>query len=59
MLKVTIDGHIDPRGTMTDYVRHMLQKKHLRIWKHLISKDARFRSLMDKLWEKAFQAEFR
>jgi hypothetical protein len=58
VLKSTIDGHIDPRGTMSDYVKKHATSEAFGNLEDLISKDARFRSLLDKLWEKAFQSGF-
>jgi hypothetical protein len=58
VLKSTIDGHIDPRGTMTDYVKQHATKEAFDNLEDLISKDTRFRSLLDKLWEKAVQSNF-
>ena len=59
VLKSTIDGHIDPNGTMTEYVKNHATKEAFDNLETLISKDATFRSILDKLWEKAFQVEFR
>jgi hypothetical protein len=58
VLKSTIDGHIDPRGTMSDYVKQHATKEAFSNLESLIDKDMRFRSLIDKLWEKAFQTDF-
>ena len=58
VLKSTIDGHLDPRGSMTDYVRNHAKQEAFENLETLISKDTRFRSLLDKLWEKAFQSNF-
>jgi hypothetical protein len=58
VLRSTIDGHIDPRGTMTDYVKNHATKEAFDTLETLISKDTRFRSLLDKLWEKAFETNF-
>jgi hypothetical protein len=58
VLKSTIDGHIDPNGSMTDYVKNHATTEALDNLETLIGKDARFRSLLDKLWEKAFQSNF-
>ena len=58
VLKSTIDGHIDPNGTMSDYVKGHATNEAFESLEGLISKDARFRSLLDKLWEKAFQSGF-
>lgn len=58
VLKSTIDGHIDPRGTMSDYVKSHATKEAFDNLENLLAKDARFRSLLDKLWEKAFESNF-
>jgi hypothetical protein len=58
VLKATIDGHIDPNGTMSDYVKRHATTEAFNNLEDLISKDARFRSLLDKLWEKAFESNF-
>ena len=58
VLRSTIDGHIDPTGSMTDYVRNHAKEEAFNKLEDLISKDTRFRSLLDKLWEKAFQTRF-
>jgi hypothetical protein len=43
---------------MTDYVKNHATQEALESLEDLISKDARFRSLLDKLWEKAFESGF-
>ena len=58
VLKSTIDGHIDPNGSMTDYVKQHATAEAFDTLEGLIAKDHRFRSLLDKLWEKAFQTNF-
>jgi len=58
VLMATIDGNIDPRGSMTDYVKKNAVKDAHSTLENLISKDARFRGLLDRLWEKAFQSGF-
>lgn len=58
VLKSTIDGHIDPRGTMTDFVKGHATQEAFNNLETLINKDTRFRSLLDKLWEKAFESGF-
>ena len=58
VLKSTIDGHIDPNGSMTNYVKSHATKEAFDNLEDLISKDARFRSLLDKLWQKAFETNF-
>lgn len=58
VLRSTIDGHIDPRGTMTDYVKKHATNEALESLENLLAKDTRFHSLLDKLWEKAFEDGF-
>lgn len=57
-LRNTIDANIDPKSSMSDYVRRNASRDALDSLEGLLSKDARFKSLVDKLWEKAFQSNF-
>jgi hypothetical protein len=57
-LKNTIDAHLDPKNSMSDYVRRTAGKECLETLESLIARDTRFKSLADKLWEKAFEANF-
>lgn len=59
VLKATIDMHIDPKKSMTDYVRKNASREAFENLNSLIMKDARFRALLDKLWERAFEEKFR
>lgn len=58
VLKATIDGHIDPKKTMTDYVRKNASREAFETLESLMTKDTRFRGLLDRLWEKAFEKNF-
>jgi len=58
VLRSTIDGHIDPNKTMTEYVKTHATAEAFDKLETLISQDSRFRVLLDKLWEKAFQSGF-
>ena len=58
VLKATISQHIDPKAQMTDYLRNTAVKDSMDTVVQLIDKDTRFRSVLDKLWEKAFQEKF-
>jgi len=57
-LRNTIEANIDPKSSMTDYVRKNASRDALDTLENLINKDARFKSLVDKLWEKAFEDNF-
>jgi len=59
VLRSTIDANIDPKQSMTDYVRRNASRDAMDSLESLISQDARFKSLVDKLWEKAFEDSFR
>jgi hypothetical protein len=43
---------------MTDYVKSHAKQEAFDNLETLISKDAHFRSILDKLWEKAFRSNF-
>lgn len=58
MLKATIDANIDPKKSMTDYVRQTASRDAIETLTGLIERDSRFKSLMDRLWEKAFESNF-
>jgi hypothetical protein len=58
VLTATIDGNIDPRGTMTDYVKQHAVKEAYDKLEDLLSKDRQFRGLLDRLWEKSAQRGF-
>ena len=59
VLRSTIDANIDPKQSMTDYVRRNASRDAMDSLEGLISQDTRFRTLVDKLWEKAFEDGFR
>jgi len=57
-LKNTIDANIDPKKSMTDYVRKNASREAMEMLDTVLSKDARFIALRDKLWEAAFKSNF-
>lgn len=58
VLKATIDEHIDPNKSMTDYVKSHARNDAFGKLEDLMSKDSRFHVLLDQLWERAFQDGF-
>lgn len=58
ILKATVDKAIDPNESMTGYVKGVATDKVLSRLEDIISKDTRFKSLYDRLWEKAFESDF-
>ncbi len=57
-LKNTIDANIDPKKSMTDYVRKNASREAIEMLEQVLSRDTRFTALKDKLWEAAFQDNF-
>jgi hypothetical protein len=57
-LKATIDGNIDPKNTMSGYVRKNAVRDAFDSLEELIGQDSRFKSLLDKLWERAMHDGF-
>lgn len=57
-LKNTIDANIDPKKSMTDYVRKNASREAIEMLESVLSRDARFIALKDKLWESAFSSNF-
>lgn len=57
-LRNTIQAHIDPKESMSPYVRRNAERDALEKLETLISKDSRFRTLVDRLWDKAYKEGF-
>lgn len=57
-LRNTIEANIDPKQSMSDYVRKNASREALESLETLINQDARFKSLVDKLWENAYKSNF-
>jgi hypothetical protein len=58
IIKSTIDKNIDPRESMTGYVRGHATQEALDEVDALIARDTRFTKILDRLWEKAFNSNF-
>jgi hypothetical protein len=58
VLKNTIDQNMDPKGSMTDYVKRVAVNEAMDSVKAQIDKDPGFRRLLDRLWEKAADERF-
>jgi hypothetical protein len=56
--KSAIEAHIDPKDSMTDYVKRTAVREASEQLEKLISKDARFKVIVDKLWERALKDNF-
>lgn len=57
-LRNTIDANIDPKSSMSDYVRKNASREALESLENLINQDTRFKTLVDKLWENAYRSNF-
>jgi|OpeIllAssembly_1097287.scaffolds.fasta_scaffold08998_2 hypothetical protein len=57
-LKNTIEANIDPKKSMTEYVRKNASREAMEMLESVLGKDARFTALKDKLWESAFKENF-
>lgn len=54
----TITEHIDPKDSMTDYVKRNAIRDAAEKLEEAIASDERFQTIKDNLWERAFQNNF-
>jgi hypothetical protein len=57
-IRHTVSQHIDPKDSMTDYVRRVAINEAIENVESAIDNDTRFKAQLDKLWEKAFESRF-
>lgn len=57
-IKATIAENIDPKGSMTDYIKNIAVKDAMENVEKLIMKDTRFRTLVDRLWIEAARNDY-
>lgn len=57
-IESTIKQYIDPKQSMTDFVRDHATADAVKEISDLLSKDTRFKTLVDKLWDKAAKSNF-
>jgi hypothetical protein len=58
IIKNTIEASVDPRQSMSDYIRRNATRDATEEVTKLLSQDKRFTLTVDKLWEAAFKANF-
>jgi len=58
VLKNTIDQNMDPRGSMTPYVKRVAIDEVFKNTQKLIRADPQFVRLLDRLWERAAEERF-
>lgn len=57
-LKATISANIDPKSTMSEYVRRNASRDAYEMLEQQIRSDTRFSSVMNTLWKRAFEEGF-
>lgn len=57
-LKATIEANIDPKSSMTDYVRKNASREAFENLDKMLSEDRRLQITVDKLWENAKAKDF-
>jgi len=58
VLKNTVLQHIDPKSSMSDYVKKNASRDALETLNTLIERDTRFKVLVDKLWQRAAEKNY-
>lgn len=58
VIKSTIEANIDPKNSMTDYVKKNAIKECKEMVIQMLDSDSRLGILIDKLWEQAFKTNF-
>jgi len=58
VLKNTVLQHIDPKNSMSDYVKKNASRDALETLNGLIDRDARFKVLIDRLWQRAVEKNY-
>jgi hypothetical protein len=58
IFKSTIKTNIDKKEQMTDWARNVASDQALTTLENLMNRDTRFKSLIDRLWEKAIETDF-
>lgn len=56
--KKTIDDHIDPKSSMSDYVKKAASRDAFEKLEKVMKADRRFNQLVDKLWEKHIKDDY-
>jgi len=57
-LKSTIEAYIDPKESMSSYVRKTAGRDAMENLQSLLDGDSRLRTILDKMWQKAFEDNF-
>lgn len=57
-IRRSIESYIDPKKSMTDYVRKHAVTEAIESLSKLMDKDKRFRGILDKMWDSALKSRF-
>lgn len=57
-VKSAINKYIDPKGSMTDFVKKNASREVFESVEQTIANDSQFRGVLNRLWEKAFNSNF-
>jgi len=57
-LKSTIEAYIDPKESMSPYVRKTASRDAIENLQSLLDGDSRLRAILDRMWERAFEENF-
>lgn len=57
-LKATIEAHIDPKGSMGEFVKRAAIRQVTEELNQLIGKDSRFKTITDRLWQAAHKSNY-
>lgn len=58
VLKATIEANIDPKESMTPYVRRQAVREAYEEITSLVDRDSRFKQVLDRLWKQTLEAGF-
>lgn len=58
VLRSTIDAYIDPKDSMSSYVRKNAVREVLETLPELVREDSRFQTLLDNLWKRAYSENY-
>ena len=57
-VRSAIETNIDPKGSMTEYVKRTAVREANEALENAVRSDARFKGIVDRLWDAAFKADF-
>lgn len=58
VIKNTISNNIDPKKSMSDYIKRNAERDALESVQSLMNRDSRFKTILDKLWQRAAESDY-